>query len=532
MGMGTIERNKVNTTTQQHTKGNTMKPLIENFCRYRMAGVPVVVVNTSDASETTRAITSRAIIEGVEAEGVERPKVTERETAAANYEWDALRGLRSLNDRARAEIATIANEPARLSGKPDLVLRELTKANANTVVFLQMKPEWFGLPEIRQGIQNIRDEYKANFRMLVIVGQGLAVPHDLTNDVLTIDDELPSRESIKTQVAALADTIGCKPTGDDLELSADALQGMTAFAVEQIVSTTIKKTGIDHAGLWNAKKKAIGQSKGLSIFEDGTTFADIVGLDVLKDYLFRVLNGNNRPNAVVYIDEIDKSINNRTSDTSGVALNQLQQVLETMQNTNARGVLLLGVPGVGKSAVAKATGNAGRIPTMKLDFGGAKGSLVGQSENQFAEAIQKITAIGGGRTLWVATCNSIEALPLELRSRFGVQFFVDVPTPALCRSLWKTYIAKKGIKENPPENLTNWTGREVKACCEIAFDLGCSLADAANFVVPICDSSMEDVERIRNEANGRFLDANTVGRYIKRDVTNATTNNARAFENN
>jgi len=48
-----------------------------------------------------------------------------------------------------------------------------------------------------------------------------------------------------------------------------------------------------------------------------------------------------------------------------------------------------------KSVVAKAAGNSGGVPTIALDLGGAKGSLVGQSEQQLRTALKVISAAAG-----------------------------------------------------------------------------------------------------------------------------------------
>ncbi len=51
-------------------------------------------------------------------------------------------------------------------------------------------------------------------------------------------------------------------------------------------------------------------------------------------------------------------------------------------------MLLLGVPGTGKSAFAKALGNETGRPTLILDIGSLMGSLVGQSEENIRQALR------------------------------------------------------------------------------------------------------------------------------------------------
>src|SRR3954464_10836001 len=58
-----------------------------------------------------------------------------------------------------------------------------------------------------------------------------------------------------------------------------------------------------------------------------------------------------------------------------------------------RGLTMLGVPGTGKSAVAKALGNESGRPTLTLDVGALMGSLVGETEGRTRQALGLIDAM-------------------------------------------------------------------------------------------------------------------------------------------
>ena len=96
--------------------------------------------------------------------------------------------------------------------------------------------------------------------------------------------------------------------------------------------------------LWELKAQTLKKSGLLTLHRGGESFADLGGLEALKSFCTRTL----RPG--------------RRSDV------------------RARGVLLLGPPGTGKSAVAKALGNETGRPTLFLDVGSLMGSLIGQTE--------------------------------------------------------------------------------------------------------------------------------------------------------
>jgi len=171
-----------------------------------------------------------------------------------------------------------------------------------------------------------------------------------------------------------------------------------------------------------------------------------------------------------------------------------------------RGVLIVGVPGCGKSLTAKAIAGGGR-PLLRLDVGALFGSLVGQSESQtrnalkVAEAvapavlwldeIEKALGAAGGeldggtsqRVLgtiltWMeetrssvfvaATANDIGKLRPELVRRFDEVFFVDLPEPDGRREIVAIHLRKRG---RSPENFDldaivqatqDFTGSEIE----------------------------------------------------------------------
>ena len=92
----------------------------------------------------------------------------------------------------------------------------------------------------------------------------------------------------------------------------------------------------------------------VSLHRGGETFSSLGGLDAIKAFCTKAMT--------------------RQGDT-----NPLKR---------PRGVMLLGVPGTGKSAFAKALGNETGRPTLILDVGALMGSLVGQTESNIRQALQ------------------------------------------------------------------------------------------------------------------------------------------------
>lgn len=150
-----------------------------------------------------------------------------------------------------------------------------------------------------------------------------------------------------------------------------------------------------------------------------------------------------------------------------------------------RGVLMLGIPGCGKSLCAKAVAADWGMPLLRLDPGVLYQKFVGESENQLRQAIRQAEAMApvilwideiekafasassasadgglsqrmfGTLLSWmqdhkepifiVATANDISNLPPELmrKGRFDEIFFIDLPTPTARRQIFSIHLKRK-----------------------------------------------------------------------------------------
>ena len=150
-----------------------------------------------------------------------------------------------------------------------------------------------------------------------------------------------------------------------------------------------------------------------------------------------------------------------------------------------RGVLMLGVPGCGKSLCAKAVAADWQIPLLRLDPGVLYQKYIGESENQLRQAIQQAEAMApvvlwideiekafasatsssadgglsqrmfGTLLSWmqdhrepifiVATANDISALPPELmrKGRFDEVFFIDLPSTDARRQIFAIHLQRR-----------------------------------------------------------------------------------------
>ncbi|MFI6418992.1 AAA family ATPase [Streptomyces sp. NPDC050842] len=143
-----------------------------------------------------------------------------------------------------------------------------------------------------------------------------------------------------------------------------------------------------------------------------------------------------------------------------------------------RGVLLVGVPGCGKSLSAKAIAHEWQLPLYRLDMGSIHGKYLGESESRFREALAMADRVApcilwideiekglsgrhdttgvparvvghflfwlqesDSRAFVVATANDVRSLPPELmrKGRFDELFFVDLPDAEDRREIIQLY---------------------------------------------------------------------------------------------
>lgn len=230
-----------------------------------------------------------------------------------------------------------------------------------------------------------------------------------------------------------------------------------------------------------------------------------------------------------------------------------------------RGILLVGVPGCGKSLSAKAIAASWNLPLYRLDLSTIHGQYLGQSEGRLKEAlgsadhvapcvlwideIEKglagaMSANEGGtsarlvgqflfwlqeataRVFVVATANDVSRLPPELlrRGRFDELFFVDLPSPAERQEIITIYV-QRGLKRTLDEPLMNelvelsegFAGADlesaVRQVVKAAFLNGDSIVSPELFhhsfsdVVPLSKTSPEQIEAIQNWGRERAVPA-------------------------
>lgn len=477
----------------------------------RMTGVPLVAIETSEPTGILTMVSSM---------------IAETNPMLV---WDLMSGLRNVNASGMkfANEANNGNDPSLETARPDECLRRLINLPEGGVVIMLGTDKVQDDPSVRQGIWNLRDAFKSSKRTLImLIGLGGMLPTDIKDDIVVLVQSLPDAEWLAKEVITLASDAGlARPDADIIRMAVDATLGLTEFSSETVLAMSLTKKGYDVGSLWERKRKAIEQTQGLKVWKGGEKFVDLGGNENIKTFFDALIKGKRKFRCVVFIDEIEKAMSGQ-GDTSGTNQEMLGTMLTWMQDKEATGCILVGVAGSGKSAISKAVGNEAGVPTIAFDLSAMKGSLVGESGKRLRSALATVDAISQGQVLVLATCNKIESLPPELRRRFTLgTFFFDLPSETERKAIWSVYLKRYGIESQVMPDDQNWTGAEIKQCCDIADRLSMSLVDASSFVVPVARSASEAIESLRKQASGRYLSAATSGVYQYQSQSVAATGN-------
>jgi hypothetical protein len=401
-------------------------------------------------------------------------------------------------------------------------LGAMANSDGTSILVLRNFHKFLGNVEVIQALDSAIAAGKTARTFVVVLSPVFQIPVELERQFVVIEHDLPGRDQLERIACGVATEPGELPEGDGLTAVLDGAAGLTRVEAENAFSLSlVRHNRVAPEVLWELKAQTLKKSGLLTLHRGGEAFGDLGGLDALKSFCARAL----RPG--------------RRSDV------------------RARGVLLLGPPGTGKSACAKALGNETGRPTLFLDVGSLMGSLIGLTEERTRQALRiadamapcvilideldkALSGVGGtgdsgvstrmfGTLLTylsdhesdvfvVASANDISRLPPELSraERFDGVFFLDLPGPQQREQIWSMYLRRFGLDpdQRRPES-RDWTGAEIRSCCRLAALLDVPLMEAATSIVPVAITAGESVEKLRQWASGRCLSADRAGIYSR-----------------
>ncbi len=292
-----------------------------------------------------------------------------------------------------------------------------------------------------------------------IVSDVINIPKEIENFITIFEVPLPTKNEISKIIDSFVDDLKIEVEKDVIKEIALSLKGLNEFQIKQILNLAYQDGGTidrkDKALILKEKEQLIKKSGMLEIVNFSESIENIGGLDTLKEWL------NNK--AKIFA-KLSKAIE------FGVDV--------------PKGVMIVGMPGCGKSLTAKATAALFDIPLVRLDIGRLLGKYVGESENNMRKALQLAEAISpcvlwidelekafagvgsnsgnevttrlfGQFLTWmqekdntvfiVATANDISHIPPEFlrKGRFDEIFLVELPYREECKNILEIHLKKR-----------------------------------------------------------------------------------------
>ncbi len=435
---------------------------------------------------------------------------------------------------------------------PIKALEHINRGDGKALYVLRDFHPFLKEPAVVRRLRDLSNLLRKTKKSLIILSPVQKVPPELEKSICAVLDwDLPNRieiEAIARRLVPQAPPATQQQLESDptfMERVVEAALGLTEIEAENVFAKSMVRTHtFDMETILNEKKQIIRKSGMLEYYEHREEFSDIGGLDSLKDWLVKRRN----------------AFSSRARDF-GLPL--------------PKGILLIGIPGTGKSLTAKAVGALWEMPLLRLDVGKVFAGLVGSSEENIRTVIRTAEAIqpailwideiekgfsgtgssnfsDGGTTsrvfgsfiTWlqekqssvfvIATANNVSQLPPELlrKGRFDEIFFCDLPDREERRQIFDIHIRKKG-RDPAKFNLDrlidtsqDYSGAEIEqaiiAALYDAFDSGddlntAGLQTALSDIVPLSVTMRERIEGMRDWARSRARGA-SIRRVRGRDA--------------
>ncbi len=449
--------------------------------------------------------------------------------------WSQSAGLCALDERGRVEVLDEA------ATDPVEVLRGIVAAGPEMPAFAEggavllmedVHPFLDHHPVVRW-VREACHVAQEPRRVVLLATLGGPLPADLAKEVPTVEIPLPGPDDLRRVLRAVAAEQGVGLAADDEPLI-DAARGLTVMEARLAFGAAAVRLG--HLGLAAVpevaaeKKHVIRRQRALSFEEADATLDDVGGLERVKRWL-----------------SVRRLAFGADARAYGVEA--------------PRGILLLGVPGGGKSLLARVVARSWRLPLLRFDPGAVFAGIVGESEQNVREALRVAEALApcvlwideiekglsgvgssgqtdGGTAArvvgtllsWmqdrtapvfvVATANRIDMLPPELlrKGRFDEIFFVDLPTAAERRQILAIHLRRRGRDpadfdlEGLAAATAGFTGAEleqaVREALVDAFAEGVEVADAhilasARATWPLSRTMGDQLDALRRWARAR-----------------------------
>lgn len=506
----------------------------DDLVTYIRSGYPIITIVSSEEDR---------VLEQVEAILGERGLWKQTRQL---YIWTISRGFMTLNGQSLGGDKTM---------RPEQALMAISKMKEPGLFLFKdfhpyVKDESPNASLVIRLIRDLIGDLKSGGKTMLWVSPVLRIPPELEKDVTVLDMPLPNEAEYRTILEMLIDRVKDNPRilidldEDDKDKMVKACQGLTKCETENALYKSVVSRGRldsrDVEAILAEKEQIIRKSGILEYTATVESFGTLGGLGNLKRWL--------------------KQRNNAFT-----------QRARDFGLPHPRGVLLVGVPGCGKSLCAKAVAAEWQKPLLKFDMGRVFGKFVGESEERMRKALSVAEGVapailwvdelekalagaagGGGDSgvssrvfgsllTWmeekekpvfvVATANDISRIPPELlrKGRMDEIFFVDLPNPQERAEILMIHLTR--CQRDPAEfdiaevvrNTEGFSGAELGEVVNNALYgafaeaekrlLTKHLIEAAKEIIPLSRSRRSDIETLRQWAsqNCRMASAPAAG---------------------
>lgn len=327
-------------------------------------------------------------------------------------------------------------------------------------VFKDLHP-FVDSPAVTRWLRDAIASFKGSQKTIIMMSPVQQIPIELEKEVAVLDFAMPDMAELNQVLSQQLEINRTrKITTEAREKLLKAALGLTRDEAEKVyrkAQVTAGRLTEEEVGVVLSEKKQLIRRNGiLEYIEEDETLDSVGGLEELKHWL------KQRSDAF-------------TERAREYGLPQ------------PKGMLILGVPGCGKSLIAKTTSRLWGLPLLRLDMGRVyDGSMVGRSEANLRNALKTAESISpailfideidkafagstgsadsdggtssrifGSFLTWMqekaspvfvmATANRVERLPGEFlrKGRFDEIFFVDLPTAEERKEIFKIHLGKR-----------------------------------------------------------------------------------------
>src|SRR5215831_10276092 len=506
------------------------------------SSTPIIVMETVEETRAVRLVREAssplnlAVFEWSIASGLMR---CGGEPGAVSYEAKFPGSTRStLHQPDDATATAIYN-----SREPAQALGTLESVSVEAVFILKDFHRHMEDPVVVRRLRDVGQKFSTNRKTVVITAPELNVPSELSSLVEFVELPLPDKARLRRIVDEVWKRVSSsrtlRKTIDSAGLDAviNNLRGLTEEEADRAISQAlVTRYGLVPETVTDvlaAKKDLLRHSGMLDFVDASENMAAVGGLENLKSWL-------------------------------ALRRGAWEESAQQFGLEPARGVIILGVQGCGKSLCARAIAGEWKLPLVKFDTAAIYDKFIGETEKR----IQKVFRVAEGLApcvLWIdelekvfagsgpdsasvdagvssrilasflswmqdrrapvfvaATCNNVTVLPPELirKGRFDELFFVDLPNTSERKQIFSIQLTKR--KRSPADydldrvaaTAKGFSGAEIESAVQTALYAAFSrkqelsnndLVNALETTVPLSTTRAEEIAELRAWAQQRAV---------------------------